>query len=145
MTGRVSDSQGMVAGMSPALLDGVFVFVTTDDPHTQQILFPQARASFREAEGWSFIVTVDLARQQNLPVEQQMRQITLNVLSDLEGVGLTAAVSGVLADHGIAANVVAAYRHDHIFVPAARAEDALALLQTLQAQAASRKARFRSS
>ena len=36
-------------------------------------------------------------------------RITLMVHSDLEGVGLTAAVSGALADAGIACNMVAAF------------------------------------
>ena len=61
-----------------------------------------------------------------------MRQISLQVHSSLDGVGLTAAVSGLLAEHGIACNMVAAFHHDHLFVPADRAEEALALLQRLQ-------------
>ncbi len=60
-----------------------------------------------------------------------MRQITLDVNSSLEGVGLTAAVSAALADRGIACNVVAAYHHDHIFVPEKDAETALDVLFNL--------------
>jgi hypothetical protein len=54
--------------------------------------------------------------------------ITLNVHSSLEAIGLTAAVAGRLALHGISANVVAAYYHDHIFVPTADAERAVVVL-----------------
>ena len=49
--------------------------------------------------------------------------------SALEAVGLTAAVSAALTRHGISANVVAAYYHDHIFVPAEDAERALLALK----------------
>jgi hypothetical protein len=62
--------------------------------------------------------------------------ITLRVHSSLAAVGLTAAVAAALSDHGISANVVAAYCHDHIFVPADRAEEALAALRSLQASGA---------
>jgi hypothetical protein len=47
-------------------------------------------------------------------------------------VGLTAVVSSALAEAGIACNVVAATRHDHLFVPIDRAADALAILRRLQ-------------
>ncbi|MDT7624031.1 MAG: uncharacterized protein QOF99_4932, partial [Pseudonocardiales bacterium] len=42
-----------------------------------------------------------------------------------------AAVSAQLATGGISCNVVAGYHHDHLFVPADRAADALALLTAL--------------
>ena len=60
-----------------------------------------------------------------------MRQITLGVFSALDGVGLTAAVSGALASLGIPCNVVAAYHHDHVFVPEARIDEALTALKRL--------------
>ena len=59
--------------------------------------------------------------------------ITLRVHSDLAAVGLTAAFARALADAGIACNVVAGVHHDHLFVPADRAGDALAALRALQA------------
>ena len=49
-----------------------------------------------------------------------------------------AAVAGALAEAGISANVVAAYHHDHIFVPAADAERALATLRALSARSRGR-------
>ena len=51
--------------------------------------------------------------------------------SSLEAVGLTAAVAAALAEAGISANVVAAFHHDHVFVPAERAEEALDCLRRL--------------
>ena len=60
------------------------------------------------------------------------RRITLGVQSSLEAVGLTAAVAGALTAVGISANVVAAFHHDHVFVPAERAADAMARLDLLR-------------
>jgi len=60
-----------------------------------------------------------------------MRCITLQVHSSLEAVGLTAAVSSALAQAGISANVIAAYHHDHVFVSANRADDAMRVLNSL--------------
>ena len=64
-----------------------------------------------------------------------MRCITLNVFSSLEGVGLTAAVSAALGDNGIACNMVAAFHHDHVFVPSKMGDQALEVLLSLQSQA----------
>jgi hypothetical protein len=62
-----------------------------------------------------------------------MRQITLGVFSALDGVGLTAAVAGALAERGIACNMVAALRTTTPFVPADRAEEAVEVLRALSA------------
>jgi hypothetical protein len=61
--------------------------------------------------------------------------ITLTVHSDLQSVGLTAAVSAALAEAEISCNVVAGVHHDHLFVPVARAEEAVAVLKRLMASA----------
>jgi hypothetical protein len=46
-------------------------------------------------------------------------------------VGLTAVVAGKLAVYDISVNMIAGYYHDHLFVPAAQAEQALELLNNL--------------
>ena len=51
--------------------------------------------------------------------------------SSLDAVGLTAAVSRQLTEHGISCNVVAGYFHDHLFVPLDRGQQALDLLRAL--------------
>lgn len=121
----VRDGRVMVAAMSPVLTEGRYAFVTGADH-----LMPGAVAMFREAEGVSLIVAAEQA-----PEAMAMRCITLQVHSALDGVGLTAAVAGALAAQGIACNMVAAYHHDHAFVPEAQAEAALAALLALQARA----------
>jgi hypothetical protein len=83
---------------------------------------------FREDEGLTLILEREVADKAGLTYGPVMRCITLTVHSALEAVGLTAAVAVALTRHGISANVVAAYHHDHIFVPAVDAERALAAL-----------------
>ena len=58
-------------------------------------------------------------------------RITLGVHSSLAAVGLTARVADALAAQRISANVVAAFRHDHIFVPWDRRQEALTVLREL--------------
>jgi len=64
-----------------------------------------------------------------------MKRIVLTANSALDGVGLTAAVASALAETDIPCNIVAAFRHDHVFVPSAMAERALAILKALQDRA----------
>ena len=72
------------------------------------------------------------ADQAGLEYSGVFKGITLSVHSSLEAVGFTAAVANKLAASGISANVIAAHYHDHVFVPADRAEQALSLLTTLE-------------
>ena len=57
--------------------------------------------------------------------------ITLQVHSALDAVGLTSAVSRVLAEAGLSCNVIAGYHHDHLLVSAERGHEAVALLRDL--------------
>lgn len=61
------------------------------------------------------------------------RLITLTVHSALDAVGFLAAVTARLAETGISVNAVSAFHHDHLFVPADRAEDAMAVLREISA------------
>ena len=90
---------------------------------------------FREEEGTTCVLPPEAARALGCPDAPVFRRITLGVLSSLEAVGLTAAVATALTAAGISANVVAAFHHDHVFVPADRAADAMACLTRLSAHA----------
>ncbi|MCH8264724.1 MAG: ACT domain-containing protein, partial [Proteobacteria bacterium] len=79
----------------------------------------------------SLILEQEVADRGGLSYASVFRAITLTVHSSLDAIGLTAAVAGKLAEHGISANVVAASYHDHIFVPRDKAEQALKLLAAL--------------
>ncbi len=78
------------------------------------------------------IVPIEVAEENDLNVGQPMRCITLTVYSSLEGIGLTAAVSAALADNAIPCNMVAAFHHDHVFVPEALCDQAVQVLIELQ-------------
>lgn len=132
MSQVIRGAREMVAGMTPDLKPVTYVFCAAGD-RDWAALAPLAM--FREAEGVSLILERDAARAAGFPVGAPMALITLNVYSALDGVGLTAAVATALAEAGIACNMVAAFNHDHVFVPAERAQEALAALLALQASA----------
>jgi hypothetical protein len=58
-------------------------------------------------------------------------RITLGVHSSLAAVGLTARIADALTAREISANIVAAFHHDHVFVPWHRREEALTALRAL--------------
>ncbi|MGR3452485.1 ACT domain-containing protein [Pseudooceanicola sp.] len=129
----VKDSEAMIASMAPELAPGVWHFCACD-ARREAAFLPRALAAFREAEGLSLILDEVAARALGAPLDQPMRRITLTVHSALDGIGLTAAVSAELTAAGIPCNVVAALHHDHVFVPAAQAEAALAALRARAGQ-----------
>jgi hypothetical protein len=117
--GPVSELAAMLSGMAPMLDARAWFFVLVEGAPPAD-----AFAVIREDEGTTAIVAGERAGM-------AFGRITLMVHSALEGVGLTAAVSGALAGAGIACNVLAGYHHDHLFVPWERREEALELLQRL--------------
>ena len=132
MSQVVRDTREMIAGMTPDLKSGAYVFCAAGDGDWAALA---PLAMFRESEGVSLILERDAALAAGFPVDAPMALITLNVYSALDGVGLTAAVATALAKAGIACNMVAALHHDHVFVPLDRAKEALAVLLGLQASA----------
>ena len=132
VTGK-TNLQTLLASMSPKLDDSAWVFAVVGEEDAIP-LTPLAIASFREVEGLTLVLP-QAAADGLKDVSAPMSRITLEVHSSLEAVGLTAAVAGTLAEEGISANVVAAFYHDHIFVPKVSAERALAVLEALSTSA----------
>jgi hypothetical protein len=130
-----STAADMIGSMTPQMGADRYVFASVSDPDQRAALLPMALATIEEEEGLSLLLSVTVAERAGLPTARQMARITLQVYSDLEGVGLTAAVAKALADRDIACNMVAGYHHDHAFVPAEKADTALAILKDLQASA----------
>lgn len=128
----VKDTKAMIAGMTPVLTDGLWVYCCENDVATANARANDAFAVVRETEGVTLILRDSMASSYGYEATVKMRLITLNVFSDLEGVGLTAAVAQALTDASISCNVVAAFHHDHIFVPEADAERAKETLVAAQ-------------
>ncbi len=124
----------MIAGMTPVLRGDTYVFISTNNPVQIAALAPRSIATFKEEEGMSMLVTLQQAKNANFSTDQPMRCITLNVYSALDGIGLTAAVSTALAENSIPCNMVAAYNHDHVFVPSDLCDRAMQVLTALQKQ-----------
>jgi hypothetical protein len=126
------DLEKLLASLQPKLLDENFVFCSTLDMPIESVMALMPVATYREQEGMSLILTESAARSAGFEVSALFRCITLTVHSSLDAVGLTAAVADKLASNNISANMVAAYYHDHVYVPAAKAEQALELLSEFQ-------------
>ena len=122
--------------MTPELQLGDFVFVTTDDLALIGAVSSEAISTFKEKEGMSMLIPADFAQKSDFNVDHPMRCITLNVYSSLEGVGLTAAVATALGNASIPCNMIAAFHHDHVFVPSDMCEAAMKVLTQLQEHAA---------
>ncbi|QIG52420.1 ACT domain-containing protein [Nordella sp. HKS 07] len=125
----------MLANMTPVLEPGEFVFCTTRDADVLSRALPLAEGWIKEEEGTTLILARADAAAFSFDTAMPMRRIVLTVFSALDGVGLTAAVAGALAANGIPCNMVAAFHHDHVFVPAAMAERAIAVLRDVQKRA----------
>jgi hypothetical protein len=130
MTTPVSDLRLMISGMEPILNEGIYAFASV--PHGLDLTGLLIVASIREAEGISLIVSEQLAQERGMRILYRCAWITLNVHSDLNAFGLTAAFANALAEEKISCNVVAGAFHDHIFVPVELATKAVAALERLQ-------------
>ncbi|MBE3659815.1 transporter [Vibrio navarrensis] len=126
----ITDLDLLLKSMSPKLLDGEYVFCCVDGP-LADYLHLEPMATFREQEGLTLVVPRDKAELGGLTFDGIFCLITLTVHSSLQAVGLTAAFASQLAEHGISANVVAGYYHDHIFVPQEKAHAAIQALESL--------------
>ena len=119
-----TDLHRLLAGLAPELAPRPRAFRTQahDAPVPANALL-----LFREDEGTTVIVEDESA-------EPAWAQITLRIHSSLDAIGMMAAISAELADVGVPCNVISAYYHDHLFVPWAKRDAALAALRTLSAR-----------
>ena len=123
--------QALLAGMHPIQRQGEYVYVLW--PHGRP-LAAGIEAAVREAEGLTVVLPRAEADRQGLSYDFVGAWITLQVHSDLEAVGLTAAVSRALTEARISCNVLAGFHHDHLLVPVADAPRALEVLAELAAR-----------
>lgn len=123
--------QALLAGMHPVQREGEYVYVLW--PHGRP-LAAGIQAAVREAEGLTVVLPRAEADRQGLSYDFVGAWITLQIHSDLEAVGLTAAVSRALTEARISCNVLAGFHHDHLLVPVADAPRALEVLAELAAR-----------
>lgn len=116
--------------MKPEMPGGTFVFCTLA-PSASIPATISPVLTFREREGTTLVVLHEEAERAELRHELPSRLITLTVHSALDAVGFLAAVTSRLAEAGISVNAVSAFHHDHLFVPADRADEAMAVLQEM--------------
>lgn len=138
MSDPIRELPRLLSSLRPERQPGVWAYATCADDGALAHLRPVA--IFREAEATTAIVREDDARAAGLEPLFVCAWITLSVHSDLQAIGMTAAVASALAARGIACNIVAAAYHDHLFVPLERADDAMCALHNLQRDASERAA-----
>lgn len=126
-----TDLGKLIGSMQPVLSEPEYVFASLDKDSSVSVEQLEPLGTFYEKEGLTIIVLKTNADSLGITYQGIFQCITLNVHSSLEAVGLTAAVSSALANDRISANVVAAYYHDHIFVPKVKANQALLCLLEL--------------
>ena len=125
----MKDLAPLLKSLAPELSEERWVFCVAH--RVPESLTRAPLMTFREQEGLTLVLPEADAVSLGLMASAVYRQITLGVYSDLDAVGLTAAVSSTLAEAGISCNVVAAFHHDHLFVPEKDAQRALELLERL--------------
>ena len=124
-----TDLSILLKTMHPLLNQGEYVFCVLEKDQSfnvSNILF-----FFKEAEGNTVVMKREQADAAGYSYTGTFAWISLTVHSSLEAAGLTAAFSTALAHHQISCNVVAAYYHDHIFVPLKDTDNAMMVLKAL--------------
>ncbi|HLZ03137.1 MAG TPA: ACT domain-containing protein [Bradyrhizobium sp.] len=124
------DLKTLLSDIKPELQHGIFVFCTISEGREIQATI-RPLLTFREREGTTLVVLREEAESLGLSCQFESRLISLTVHSSLDAVGFLAVITARLAEAGISVNAVSAFYHDHLFVPAGRADEALALLQEL--------------
>ncbi len=131
MTGE-RDLDALLKYMKPELQPGIFAFCTIP-PGAPAPAALTSLLMFREQEGTTLVIPREDADAAGLRYAFASRLITLTVHSSLDAVGFLAAVTARLANAGISVNAVSAFYHDHLFVPADRADEAMAVLREMSA------------
>lgn len=125
-----TDLGKLLSGMRPRLQAGVFVFASLP-PGTPLPAGIEPVMIFREREGTTLILEEGDAVRAGLEPSFRSCMITLEIHSSLDAVGFLAAITARLAAAGMGVNPVSAFYHDHLFVPADRADEAVQALEEL--------------
>ncbi len=132
-----TDLSKLLETLSVHRRDGIWRFETIDKDEAswaELVTLREARniaMLFQEAEGLSVI----LSALDATPQENRWVWLELSVYSDLQAVGFLAKVAAALAEAGVPCNAVAAYHHDHIFVPELKVDIAIKAIEDLRSSA----------
>ncbi|MCR9270155.1 MAG: ACT domain-containing protein [Hyphomonadaceae bacterium] len=132
-----ADLSRLLASLSVLKRDGVWRFETIDKDEAswaELINLREVREIamlFQEAEG----LTVITAATKTTPQDNRWTWLELSVFSDLQAVGFLAKVAAALTAADVPCNAVAAFHHDHIFVPEQKADAAIAAIEALRTAA----------
>lgn len=127
-----TDLKTLLGAMRPELQPETYVFVTLPLDQSLPDGVPPLMV-FGEKEGWTCIVHEEAASRAGLSSTFPCRMITLSIHSSLTAVGFLAAVLPRLAAAGMGVNPVSGFYHDHLFVAADRAGDAMRILEEMAA------------
>ena len=124
------DLNHLMQHMQPELKSGEFVFVSfSKEKFKSKKINPQC--IFMEDEGISIIINRSEADEKDISYNSVFKLITLKMHSSLDAVGFLAKITNELALNQISVNPVSAYYHDHLFIPASKAEEALVILKQM--------------
>jgi hypothetical protein len=129
MTGE-SNLDVLLNTMARALRDKPYVFLTLQTLAPGEV--DQAIMHFKEQEGIALITREDVAKTFDRTYAAAWAMITLTVHSDLQAVGLLAAITTKLAAANILVNAISAFFHDHLFVPWERRQKAMEILESFR-------------
>ncbi len=138
--GAVSDLSALISGMSPKLSGGGYFIAPFDEGQLMELAnyIDYVLAIFREEEGLTVVFSEDVLEDLKQMSEKEpagpFALITLGVQSDLMAVGFLARITEALAEKGISVNAYSAFYHDHLLVPYARKDEAVAVLSGLSSK-----------
>ena len=112
------DLQKLLKSINPVLNKKIFVFCSVTKEELKKIEVSPVCQFYEKEE----------AQRNGLEFIYPCKMITLNVNSSLNAIGFIAAVAGKLAEYKISVNPISAYYHDHLFVPADKAEQVMEIL-----------------
>lgn len=118
----------LLKSMNPILHPEEYVFCTINHGNSNYLALDPV-CVFKEAEGITLILKRETADLNHFSYSSVFCMITLSIHSSLEAVGFLAAITNKLAEFDISVNPVSAYYHDHLFVPALRAQEVMNIFQ----------------
>lgn len=132
-----ADLSKLLASLSVIRRDGLWRFETIPSEQSSWADLVNLREVrdiamlFQESEG----LTVITSALDETPRDNRWVWLELSVFSDLQAVGFLAHVAAALSAANVPCNAVAAFHHDHIFVPEVKAEAAILAIETLRTEA----------